>query len=182
MLCKPPLFEYSSCKFDPPWLFKKWISLRQYFGADVLLPPMLIALWMLTSWMQSGSKVWNGQKQYLSECSYAAMAFHSVALYYFWRLKNIFRIQLYNKQVCKMRWICGWDSHTEAKRSVACKAACSMKAHWENNYLNKKVKAPFKVTVSWDRFQKFWPNFKELDLTKRRGWCLKFLGAFIYCG
>ncbi len=35
----------------------------------------------------------------------------------------------------------------------------------------------FKGTVSWDRFQKFWPNFKELDLSKGRGWCLSFLGA-----
>jgi hypothetical protein len=35
----------------------------------------------------------------------------------------------------------------------------------------------FKGTVSWDRFQKFRPNFKKLGLTKGRGWCLNFLGA-----
>jgi hypothetical protein len=29
----PPMFEYSSCKFDPPHLFKIWIRLRQYIGA-----------------------------------------------------------------------------------------------------------------------------------------------------
>ncbi len=29
----PPMFEYSSCKFNPPRLFKIWISLRQYIGA-----------------------------------------------------------------------------------------------------------------------------------------------------
>jgi hypothetical protein len=27
----PPMFEYSSCKFDPPRLFKIWICLRQYY-------------------------------------------------------------------------------------------------------------------------------------------------------
>ena len=32
-------------------------------------------------------------------------------------------------------------------------------------------------TVSWDRFQKFWLKFKELGLTKGRGWFLNFLGA-----
>ena len=26
----PPMFEYLSCKFDPPRLFKIWIRLRQY--------------------------------------------------------------------------------------------------------------------------------------------------------
>ncbi len=31
--------------------------------------------------------------------------------------------------------------------------------------------------VSWDRFQKFWQKFTELDLTKGRGWFLNFLGA-----
>ncbi len=35
----------------------------------------------------------------------------------------------------------------------------------------------FKGTVSWDRFQKFWQKFTELDLTKGRGWFLNFLGA-----
>ncbi len=35
----------------------------------------------------------------------------------------------------------------------------------------------FKGTVSWDRFQKFWRKFKELDLTKGRDWCLNFLEA-----
>ncbi len=29
----PPMWEYSSCKFDPPRLFKIWIRLRQYIGA-----------------------------------------------------------------------------------------------------------------------------------------------------
>ncbi len=27
----PPIFEYFSCKFDPPRLFKIWIRLRQYY-------------------------------------------------------------------------------------------------------------------------------------------------------
>ncbi len=35
----------------------------------------------------------------------------------------------------------------------------------------------FKGTVSWDGFQKFWLKFKELGLTKGRGWFLNFLGA-----
>jgi len=35
----------------------------------------------------------------------------------------------------------------------------------------------FKGTVSWDRFQNFWPKYKELGLTKGRDWCLNFLGA-----
>ncbi len=47
-----------------------------------------------------------------------------------------------------------------------------------------------KVTVSWDRFQKFWQKFTELGLTKGRGWFLNFLWAsmilkykkFVYCG
>jgi hypothetical protein len=34
-----------------------------------------------------------------------------------------------------------------------------------------------KGTVSSDRFQKFWKQFTELDLTKGRGWFLNFLGA-----
>jgi hypothetical protein len=35
----------------------------------------------------------------------------------------------------------------------------------------------FKGTVSWDRFQKFWLKFTELDLTKGRGWFLNYLWA-----
>ena len=34
----PPMFEYSSCKFDPPRLFKIWIHLRQYIGAVLVSP------------------------------------------------------------------------------------------------------------------------------------------------
>jgi hypothetical protein len=50
---------------------------------------------------------------------------------------------------------------------------------------------PFiKGTVSWDRFQKFWQQFTELNLTMGRGWFLNFLWAsmilkrkkYIYCG
>jgi hypothetical protein len=37
--------------------------------------------------------------------------------------------------------------------------------------------ATFKGTVSWDRFQIFWPKFKELGLTKGRDWCLNFSEA-----
>ncbi len=40
---------------------------------------------------------------------------------------------------------------------------------------------PLTGTVSWDRFQKFWPKFKELDLTKGRDWCLNFLEAPMIC-
>ncbi len=32
----------------------------------------------------------------------------------------------------------------------------------------------FKGTVSWDRFQKIWPKFKELGLTKGRDWFWNF--------
>ncbi len=47
-----------------------------------------------------------------------------------------------------------------------------------------------KGTVSWDRLQKFWQKFTELDLTMGRGWFLNFLWAsmilkckkYIYCG
>ncbi len=38
-------------KFDPPCLFKIWICLCQYIGADVLFPPILLVLWMFISWM-----------------------------------------------------------------------------------------------------------------------------------
>ncbi len=34
------------CKFDPPCLFKIWLRLRQYIGADVLFPLILLALWI----------------------------------------------------------------------------------------------------------------------------------------
>jgi hypothetical protein len=33
-------------KFDPTCLFKLSIRLRQYIGADVLFPPILLALWI----------------------------------------------------------------------------------------------------------------------------------------
>ncbi len=36
-----------------------------------------------------------------------------------------------------------------------------------------------KGTVSWDRFQKFWLKFTELDLTKGRGWFLNSLWALM---
>ena len=32
----------------------------------------------------------------------------------------------------------------------------------------------FKGTVSWDRFQRFWQKFRELNLTMGRGWFLNF--------
>jgi hypothetical protein len=38
------------CKFGPPRLFKIWIHLRQYIGADMLFPPILLALWMFILW------------------------------------------------------------------------------------------------------------------------------------
>ncbi len=34
-----------------------------------------------------------------------------------------------------------------------------------------------KGTVSWDIIQKFWQQFTELGLSKRRGWFLTFLGV-----
>ncbi len=61
----------------------------------------------------------------------------------------------------------------------------------EKNLKSKiSCQTPFKGTVSWDGFQKFWQKFFELCLTKGRGWFLKLLGGsddfimpkVIYCG
>ncbi len=59
------------CKFDPPCLFKIWIRLRQYIGADVLFPPILLALWMLISWIVKAGD-WSGPIGYLQRFAYSS--------------------------------------------------------------------------------------------------------------
>ncbi len=52
----PQMFKYSSCKFVPPCLFKIKIRPCQFIGADVLFPPILLALWKLTFWIGKANR------------------------------------------------------------------------------------------------------------------------------
>ncbi len=82
------------CKFDPPCLFKIWIRLRQYIGADVLFPLILLALWIFTAGIFKQSMVDRNREG--KGLSYRPARLHRLAIFIPWnRFPGSINVQKY---------------------------------------------------------------------------------------
>ncbi len=136
---------------------------KQCFVMDPNNPTVALALFPTAQRVHSRSSYWKKQHPHFKK-----------ALHHWEQVPN-HRAFCQLKQLNRVRWETLKNSHRMEADGIFVKSLSNEDLIEGLSAKSISMDSSFKGTVSWDRFQKCWQKFTELDLTKGHGWFSNFL-------